>query len=370
MKRFTFRRPRIPGHGWRYATRTTLAVLITWLSLRTFGMRDPLWALYSVIVVSEPHVGGAIRLGMERAFATLVGAATGLAAFCVFGHELLALAAAVFSVIVLAAYALHLPGNWKIAPLTAALVVGTALLAQSQTWSAALWPAVLRFLEVLYGIFVAVVVGRWVLPDQALPHLQHALADNLGRCQRFYQHVGSGLFGTPLPHSTLEQEKRAIRQAIAHLHHLTVESRQEQFFAHPKNRLCVQLLGHEERLYEALISFCRIAEQLPPLTPTHPLAAPLRRLFQITEKSLESLQDALRNRLNRLAGDALFHAQQHLQNLLSTFPPQAFQTTWGRETWLTVQALLAVSEEVYALMQTVGHLQQLGWSEKTAEASA
>lgn len=370
MTSFALPRWRIPARGWRYATRTTVAVLLTWLTLRTFGMRDPLWALYSVIVVSEPHVGGAIRLGMERAFATLVGAATGLLAFCVFGHELLALAAAVFSVIVLAAYALHLPGNWKIAPLTAALVVGTALLAQTTSWSAALWPAIMRLLEVLYGILVAVLVGRWVLPDQALPHLQQALADNLGRCQRFYQHLACNLLGEAVS-PNFEPEKRAIRQAIAQLHHLTVESRQEQFFNNPKNRICIQLLNHEERLYEALISCARLTSQLPPLCTDHPLFFLLQQLFHTTHTSLESLQDALCDRLNRLNLAPLFEAQRPLSAVLDaiSMPSNSTTTTadhpWDTETWLVLHTLLAVSEEVLELMYTVERLQRLGWAEKS-----
>src|SRR5437773_8299920 len=73
--------------GLHYAVQIFAGSTIVWLLLRSIGDADPLWAVISLIVVTEPHVGAAWLAFQSRILNTAIGCITGLSFLLVAGPE-------------------------------------------------------------------------------------------------------------------------------------------------------------------------------------------------------------------------------------------------------------------------------------------
>jgi uncharacterized membrane protein YccC len=143
--------------GIGYAVRILAGTTIVWLALYHFKGIDPLWAIISVVVVSEPELGPAVLAFKSRVANTVIGCAVGLLFLFVVGPAdwsiLLAMAV---SVLICTSF-IHVPISWRIAPITVALVMKPSVLSHSV--SAGIPVALHRTGEVLFGSAVAVCVS-------------------------------------------------------------------------------------------------------------------------------------------------------------------------------------------------------------------
>jgi uncharacterized membrane protein YccC len=143
--------------GLRYAIRMLISGLIVWLILAVVWKTDPLWGLISSVVVTEVKVQSAWNAFVSRLLNTLIGSVVALG-FLKFGgaSEWSVLAAMAVSTIV-SADLIKVPIGWRIAPITAAIVMLPAYASHSA--HAGLTAALQRTGEVMIGSAVAVGVS-------------------------------------------------------------------------------------------------------------------------------------------------------------------------------------------------------------------
>lgn len=146
--------------GLRYATDVFLGTLIIWISLRGIGDRNPVWAIISFVVVSDPDLGVAWPSFVSRFSNTLIGCTTGVLCLFVFGLKDWLLAPVLALTILVCTNMIRLPGSWKIAPATSALVITSALVENSSLIG--FEQALRRAGEVLFGSLVALLIS-WML---------------------------------------------------------------------------------------------------------------------------------------------------------------------------------------------------------------
>src|SRR5580698_8093534 len=70
--------PPAPASGFQYALRILIGGVIVWIVLDRVNHHNPLWAIISVITVTEPELGPALLAFYSRIVNTLIGCAVGL----------------------------------------------------------------------------------------------------------------------------------------------------------------------------------------------------------------------------------------------------------------------------------------------------
>ncbi|HXM95684.1 MAG TPA: FUSC family protein [Candidatus Dormibacteraeota bacterium] len=149
--------PAVAPSGIGYAIRILVGTTIVWLALARIQGVNPLWAIISVVVVSEPELEDAVLAFKSRVANTLVGCAVGLSFLFVLGPAVWSILLAMVVAVVICTSFIRVPLSWKIAPITVALVMTPSVLDHSR--SAGLSIALHRTAEVLFGSAVAVGVS-------------------------------------------------------------------------------------------------------------------------------------------------------------------------------------------------------------------
>jgi uncharacterized membrane protein YccC len=146
---------KIPA-AWQYAVRIFIGCGVAWYVLHLVGISNPLWALVSVIVVTEPEPSAAWMAFLSRIVNTIIGAAIGLPLLYLFGPKFWSVLLGVTISVLSSTQLTRVPGSWRVAPTTAAIVMTPSVLAASR--SAGLSTARDRTIEVLLGGAVALVI--------------------------------------------------------------------------------------------------------------------------------------------------------------------------------------------------------------------
>lgn len=157
--------------GLRYAVDIFLGTAILWVFLRGIGDRNPVWAIISCIVVSDPDLRIAKSSLVSRLLNTLTGCATGILFLVVFGPKDWMLPPALAFTVLICTNLVRTPGSWRIAPATSALVITAALVEQSSFIG--FEQAFRRAGEVLLGSLVALLISWmmskiWTVPSNQL----------------------------------------------------------------------------------------------------------------------------------------------------------------------------------------------------------
>jgi uncharacterized membrane protein YccC len=146
---------KIPA-AWQYAVRILLGCGVAWYSLHFAGIYNPLWALVSVIVVTEPEPNAAWMAFLSRIINTMIGAAIGLPLLYLFGPKFWSVLLGVTISVLVSTQLTKVPGSWRVAPITVAIVMTPSVLAASRI--SGLSTARDRTIEVLVGSAVALVI--------------------------------------------------------------------------------------------------------------------------------------------------------------------------------------------------------------------
>ncbi len=148
----------------RYASRTLIGAAICWYGLRWAGITNPVWAVITVIIVSDPDIATTAELAKARAVNTAVGCLVGLIILLVLGYSplgaIIGAALTVMAVMLIDRY----PTNWRLAPVTVIIVMDAGRLAQ--THAEEISYALLRMVEIAVGCAVALCLAaiytRWL----------------------------------------------------------------------------------------------------------------------------------------------------------------------------------------------------------------
>jgi uncharacterized membrane protein YccC len=143
--------------GLRYAIRMLISGVIVWLILAVAFKVDPLWGLISSVVVTEVKVGSAWNAFVSRLLNTVIGSLVALGFLKFAGASEWSVLAAMAVSTIVSADLIKVPISWRIAPITAAIVMLPAYASHSP--HAGLTAALHRTGEVIIGSTVAVVVS-------------------------------------------------------------------------------------------------------------------------------------------------------------------------------------------------------------------
>jgi uncharacterized membrane protein YccC len=142
-----------------YAVRILLGCLIVWWTLDFFHDTKKLFALISVIVVTDPDFANVRTSMISRIVNTIIGCGIGLLFIYFTGiHLWTAMLAVTISVVISTSFR-NYPSSWKLAPATVLIVMMPGI--PDPIIKDAVTLALLRSGEVLYGSLIAFVLG-WI----------------------------------------------------------------------------------------------------------------------------------------------------------------------------------------------------------------
>ena len=140
-----------------YVFRIVIGCSIVWASLFFLPDHRKLFALISVIVVTEPDVNLLLDAVRSRVINTLTGCALGLLFIYISPTFLSMMIAISVSVLISTSFKKY-PASWKLAPVTVVLVMISAL-EENISIREAMVIALSRTGEILYGSMVAVLLS-------------------------------------------------------------------------------------------------------------------------------------------------------------------------------------------------------------------
>ena len=145
-------------NGISYASRILLGCLIVWWTLSYVKDIHKVWALISVIVVTDTNRDALHTAIISRIINTAMGCVIALALLYAFGaHAWVLMTAITLSVLVSTSFR-NYPSSWKLAPATVILVVLPSML-ENTNWRGSMEIALFRTGEVLYGSLIAFLLG-------------------------------------------------------------------------------------------------------------------------------------------------------------------------------------------------------------------
>jgi uncharacterized membrane protein YccC len=154
--------------GAQYALRILVGSMVAWLLLHSVGHHDPLWAIISVVIVSEPELRHAVVAFRWRVINTVVGCAVGVLFMWATGPQIWSILLAMVTCVLLCTWVIDAPTGWRIGPISTAIVMTPGVLRHSEHMG--MEEALLRTSAVLAGSAIAVIVA-WFL-DVVLPKLK------------------------------------------------------------------------------------------------------------------------------------------------------------------------------------------------------
>ena len=152
----------------------TVAALASYGLGEAIGLSQTYWAVLSSVIVIQGSVGGSVRAGLNRLIGTVGGAFWGAVVAGVIPHQgpaalALALLVAIAPLSVVTAFWT----DYRIAPITAIIVLMGTVLQQSAPFSSALE----RVFEITLGSAVAVAVALFIFPARAHALLARSASD-------------------------------------------------------------------------------------------------------------------------------------------------------------------------------------------------
>ena len=142
--------------GLRHGGRILIGGAIAWLLLQSVGRTDPLWAMISVVVVTDSEVTAALKAFRSRISNTLIGCLVGMVFLFLFGSSVFSILGAMVASVLISSDLVKVPVSWRIAPITACIIMIPGVLKHSE--KAAEYSALQRSGEVLLGSAIAVCV--------------------------------------------------------------------------------------------------------------------------------------------------------------------------------------------------------------------
>ena len=153
--------------GMRFAINVALGTGIVWVALRTLDTGDPIWAIASMIAASEPQPGEARRMFTSRLVNVGVGSVAGFLFLFAAGPHAWTLPLALAGTVLVSSYVVRVKTMWRQAPITAAIVIASAVASQSSAIGIA--QGLHRVAEVVFGCVVGLIVSLvmsrvWLIP--------------------------------------------------------------------------------------------------------------------------------------------------------------------------------------------------------------
>jgi uncharacterized membrane protein YccC len=157
---------RLLGHFLRdplalhYAVRIFIGTAFLWILLQRLGDSHAIWAIISMVFVTEPQIKLALENFRHRIYNTAVGCGIGIVSLLVAGPRHWVLPLAIAIAVLLSTRAPDAPASWRVTPIATGIVLTAGLAAQS--WAVGLQTALIRAGEVFLGGATAIAIA-WVM---------------------------------------------------------------------------------------------------------------------------------------------------------------------------------------------------------------
>ncbi len=146
--------------GVRFAVNVFIATTIVWVVMKLFTVDSPIWAIASMVAASEPVPEEARRFFRARIINVLVGCAVGMGFLVLGNHSEWLLPFALSTAVLVSTYLVRIKTMWRQAPITAAIIVATALNHDSAL--AGIERGMHKVAQVIFGCSVALLV-TWLM---------------------------------------------------------------------------------------------------------------------------------------------------------------------------------------------------------------
>ena len=288
-----------------------VAGLLAYVLAELFALPQGYWAVFSAIIIMQASVGGSIKATTDRLIGTVGGAVAGGAVAYLLPHTSV-LSLGVALVIALAPLTLvaALWPNYRIAPLTAVIVLLTPGAQQLGPLDSASY----RIIEITLGSFVGLGVSLVLLPARAHGLVVSAAARMLGHLADLLGDWLAVLAGSG-DRTRITQLQDDIRGGMARLEIVAGEARQERqtYLTHEFDP--DPLVRTVFRLRNDVVMIGRAAAEPLPEPIRARLHEPLEQVSQAAQGFLRACADALRDRKHPPVPDAV---DQALANFIAT----------------------------------------------------
>jgi uncharacterized membrane protein YccC len=151
--------------------RIFLGTAFLWILLQRLGDNHAIWAIITMVFITEPRIQSALESFRLRIYNTFVGCGIALVALVIAGPRSWILPVGVTLAVLLSTRAPESPASWRTTPVAAGVVLTAGLSAKS--WSVGLHVALIRAGEVLLGGLTAIAIA-WAMslvwmPDPEKP---------------------------------------------------------------------------------------------------------------------------------------------------------------------------------------------------------
>jgi uncharacterized membrane protein YccC len=295
----------------RLCLRMTVAGLLAYVLAKIFALPQGYWAVFSAIIIMQASVGGSVKATIDRVIGTIGGAVAGGAVGYVVPHQSVwSLGVAVAIALVPLTLVAALWPNYRIAPLTAVIVLLTPGAQQLGPVDSALY----RLVEITLGSFVGLGVSLVLLPARAHGLVIDAagrmlvlLADLLGDWLAVL--AGGG------DRTRITQMQDDIRAGMARLEIVAGEAHQERrtFLTHDFDP--DPLVRAVFRLRNDVVLIGRAAAEALPEPIVARLRDPLKQISEAAQHFLRACAKALSERKDPPALDGV---EQTLAKFIAT----------------------------------------------------
>ena len=292
----------------RLCFRMTVAGLLAYVLAYFFTLPQGYWAVFSAIIITQASVGGSIKATIDRLIGTVGGAVAGAAtAYAIPHNSAFTLGVALVMALVPLTLVAALRPNYRIAPLTAVIV----LLTPGAQQLGPLGSAYYRIFEIALGSVVGLGVSLVLLPARAhglvigaVARMLSDLADLLGDWLAVL--VGSG------NRARITQLQKDTRAEMERLEIVAAEARAERRSYLTREFDPDPLIRTVFRLRNDVVMLGRVAAE-PFAEPfVARLREPLEQVSEATQRFLRTCAVALRERRSPPPLDAVEQALARL----------------------------------------------------------
>ena len=140
-----------------YTSKILIGACIAWFGLQALGINNPIWAVITVMLVSDPDFNTTRSLATVRIINTIIGCALGLGSLMLFGYSPLAIILTSACTVLVVTSIPQYPTNWRLAPVTVLILMDAGRIAA--THRDEIQYALMRASEIGAGCVIAMVLA-------------------------------------------------------------------------------------------------------------------------------------------------------------------------------------------------------------------
>jgi uncharacterized membrane protein YccC len=288
----------------RLCLRMTVAGVLAYVLAQLFELPQSYWTVFSAIIVMQATVGASVKATLDRLAGTLGGAiAGGAVAYIMQPQDPWSLGAALVVALVPLSFLAALQPNYRIAPVTAVIVLVTPGAQQL----GALGSAFYRILEISLGSAIGVGISLLLLPARAHGLVTSAAARMLGLLADLLRDL-MAVLACSSERGRIEKLQGEIRAGMARLEIVAGEARQERTTHLTQEFDPDPLVRTVFRLRNDTIMIGRVAANPLPDAIIARLREPVAAVSDATQRFLRDSGAALLERRNPPARDEVERA--------------------------------------------------------------